>query len=97
MKRILLTAAAAMIALSASQAEAAFVAQPIDSPSLVEQAACSVRRVRIQRPNGTVAFRTVRRCGPGVRPSYERCRVVRERVRRPNGNVVLRTVRRCGY
>jgi hypothetical protein len=93
MRTILLTAFAAagvIGAFSASEAEARFYTPQLEVASLVEEAACTVRRVRTVRPNGRVITRTIRRCTP-----EPRCRTVREVVRRDNGRVVLRTVRRC--
>ncbi len=92
--RLLLTASALMAlgAVSAPEAQARFHAPQLAAPSLVEPAACTVRRVRTIRPNGRVVYRTVRRCT--VDP-VERCRVTRERVFRQDGSVVIRSVRRC--
>lgn len=78
--------------LAASEAQARFNALPGQAPSLVEEAACVVRRVRTVLPNGRVVFRDVRQCG--VRP-MPRCRMVRQRVVTPSGRVVFRDVRRC--
>lgn len=97
MRAFLISAAAAAtltLGFSTTEAEARFFDPGINAPGLVESAACTVRRVRTVRPNGRVVVRTVRNCGPGMRPR-DRCRVVRERIKRPNGNVVVRTVRRC--
>jgi len=85
-----IAAAIAAFAFSATEANARFYTPKLEAPSLVEEAACRVRRVRTVRPNGRVVVRTVRTCSP-----VERCRVVRERIHRPNGNIVIRTVRRC--
>jgi hypothetical protein len=97
MKSFLIGAAAATVfaGFTATEASARFSPQRIEAPALVEQAACTIRRVRTVRPNGRVIYRTVRRCTPdwGWR---DRCRTVRERVVRPNGRVIYRTVRRCG-
>ena len=85
-------AAAALAGLSTQEAGARFLPQQIETPSLVEDAQCVVRRIRTVRPNGRVIYRTVRRCGPRFGP---RCRTIRERVVRPNGRVIHRTIRRC--
>ena len=87
-------AAAALGGFAATDASARFSPQRIEAPGLVEQAACTLRRERVVRPNERVIYRTVRRCTPdwGWR---DRCRTVRERVVRPNGSIVYRTVRRC--
>jgi hypothetical protein len=82
-------AAAAFVGFTATEASARFSPQRIEAPALVEQAACTVRRVRTVR-NGRVTYRTVRRCTP-----EPVCRTIRERTVRPNGSVVYRTVRRC--
>jgi hypothetical protein len=82
--------------LAAPQAQARFNGLQVQSPSLVEDAACVVRRERVMRPGGRVEYRTVRRCGVGPGPRMGGCRVTRERVVRPNGRVIFRTVRRCG-
>jgi hypothetical protein len=89
-------AAAAIGGFFAPAAQARFYTPQLTAPTLVEEAACVVRRERIVRPNGSVVFRDVRRCGvaPVVRPVVG-CQTVRERVRRPNGTVVVRAVRRC--
>lgn len=97
MRQFLISAAvsaAAFLGFAATEASARFSPQRIEAPALVEQAACTVRRVRTVRPNGRVVHRTVRRCTP-ERRRVERCRTVRERVVQPNGRVVYRTVRRC--
>ena len=70
----------------------------LEAPSITEDVACRTIRERVVRPNGSVAYRTIRRCSPG--PVYrdrrvDRCRTIRERIERPNGRVVYRTVRRC--
>ena len=98
MRRFILAfaaATAAMFALPVSDANARFPAQAVEAPTLLEEAACTTRRVRTVRPNGRVVRKTVRRCGPGIQRGVERCRVVRERVVRPNGRAVTRVVRRC--
>ena len=109
MRSILFGAAAAiagMFLLSPSPAEARFPAPPITAPSIVEDVACTVRRMRTVRPGGRVIYRTVRTCtpdrrGPGWRgsgwrgPGFRDCRNVRTRTVRPNGQVVIRNVRRC--
>ncbi|NIX78313.1 hypothetical protein [Microvirga terricola] len=77
---------------AASEAQARFNALPGQAPSLVEDAACVVRRVRTVLPNGRVVYQNVRQCG--VRP-MPRCRLVRQRVVTPSGRVVFRGVRRC--
>jgi hypothetical protein len=77
-----------LFVMAPGQASARFSPQSIAAPSLIEDVACVVRRVRTVRPNGTVVFRNVRTCEPD-------CRMVRERVRRPNGAFVVRDVRRC--
>jgi hypothetical protein len=77
-----------LFVMAPDQASARFSPQPVAAPSLIEDVACSVRRVRTVRPNGTVVFRDVRTCQPD-------CRMVRERIRRPNGEIVIRNVRRC--
>ena len=77
---------------SSPEAQARSVTPQLEAAALVAPAACTVRQVRIVRPNGRVVSRTVRRCT--VDP-IERCRVTRERVYRPNGDVVIRAVRRC--
>ncbi len=104
----LLIAAAALSALVMTAPAGAMTAAPqgVQAPSLVERAACAVRRERVVRPNGGVVYRTVRRCGvPGWERGYHHgprygygapCRIVRERIVRPNGDVVVREVRRCG-
>ena len=102
MSKLLTTAlAGGLLALASAPAGAARFHDPAlqASPALVEQAACTMRRERVERPNGRVVFRTVRRCGPGIGPGPrfgDRCRMVRARVERPNGTVVFRTTRRCG-
>ncbi|MBF9235225.1 hypothetical protein [Microvirga alba] len=78
--------------LTASDAQARFNALPGQPPSLVEEAACVMRRVRTVLPNGRVVYQNVRQCGVQPMP---RCRMVRERVRTPSGRVVFRDVRRC--
>jgi hypothetical protein len=98
MRQVLISAAvaaAAFVGLATTEASARFSPQGIATPTLVEQAACTVRRVRTVRPNGRVVYRTVRRCRPDRSPRVDRCRLKRERVVRPNGSVVYRTVRRC--
>jgi hypothetical protein len=98
MKRLFMgaiVAVAAFAGLSTGEADARFSPQGIDTPTLIEDAQCVVRRIRTVRPNGRVVFRTVRRCGPRVGRGVRRCRVERQRVVRPNGRVVFRTVRRC--
>lgn len=84
-----LAAAAALGSLSATGAQARFYTPQLEAPSLVEEAACTVRRVRTVRPNGRVVYRTVQRCTAPV------CRTVRQVVRRPGGQVIYQTVRRC--
>ena len=86
--------ALAAMGFSATEANARFAPQAIEVPALVEPAQCVMRRERVERPNGAVVYRTMRRCGPGPRAGG--CKVVRERVERPNGNVVFRTRRVCG-
>jgi hypothetical protein len=108
MKLLIAGAAAVLSALIATTPAGAMPAAPqgVQAPSLVEQAACVVRRERVVRPNGRVVYRTVRRCGV---PAWDRgyhhghrygygapCRMVRERIVRPDGRVVVREVRRCG-
>lgn len=92
MRMLLVTAfaAATLGVFSAPGAQARFYTPQLDTSSLIEEAACTVRRIRTVRPNGRVIVRTVRRCTP-----EPRCRTVREVVRRDNGRVVFRTVRRC--
>ncbi len=81
---------------STQEAQARFSPQRIETPSLVDNVACSTQRVRTVRPNGRVVYRTVRRCTPPVvERRRNRCRIVQERVYRPNGSVVVRNVRRC--
>lgn len=87
---------AGFLAAPQAQAQARFNGLQVQAPSLVEDAACVVRRERVVRPNGRVIYRTVRRCGVGPGPRMGGCRVTRERVVRPNGRVIYRTVRRCG-
>ena len=107
MKSVLFSAAALVgfIALAPDTAEARFPVSPITAPSLVDEVACTVRRVRTVRPGGSVVVRTVRSCTPDrppvviqpfpvVRP-FPACRNVQTRTVRPNGTVVVRTVRRC--
>jgi hypothetical protein len=86
--------ALAAMGFSATEANARFAPQAIEVPALVEPAQCVMRRERVERPNGAVVYRTMRRCGTGPRAGG--CKVVRERVERPNGNVVFRTRRVCG-
>ena len=102
MKRLLI-AAAALVAtgtlMSGTDANAAGFRDPglAGTLGMVEQAQCRVRRERVERPNGSVVFRTVRDCGGPRLGRFDRdCRTVRERVERPNGNVVFRTRRVCG-
>jgi hypothetical protein len=104
MKLLIAGAAAALSVLVMSAPAGAMPAAPqgVQAPSLLQEAACVVRRERVVRPNGRVVYRTVRRCGVGAGyhqgPRYgygNPCRIVRERVVRPNGNVVVREVRRC--
>jgi hypothetical protein len=92
MRNLLLAAlaAAAIGAVAFGDAEARFYTPQLEASSLVEEAACTVRRVRTVRPNGRVITRTIRRCTP-----EPRCRTVREVVRRDNGRIIFRTVRRC--
>jgi hypothetical protein len=103
MKLLIVGAAAALSAIVMTAPAGAAPAAPlgVQAPSLIEQAACVVRRERVVRPNGRVVYRTVRRCGV---PAWERryrygygapCRTVRERIVRPDGRVVVREVRRC--
>jgi hypothetical protein len=47
---------------AATEASARFSPQRIEAPGLVEQAACTLRRERVVRPNGSIVYRTVRRC-----------------------------------
>jgi hypothetical protein len=91
LKRIALGAAAvlgALFVIAPEPASARFSHQPVATPNLIENVACTTRRVRTVRPNGTVVIRNVRTCEP-------ECRTVRERTRLPNGNVIIRNVRRC--
>jgi hypothetical protein len=91
LKRIALGVAAvlgAYFAMAPEPASARFAPQAVGMPTLTETVACTTRRVRTVRPNGTVVFRDVRTCTP-------ECRVVRERTRLPNGNVIVRNIRRC--
>jgi hypothetical protein len=81
----------ALVLFSPDPAAARVPAHPIAAPSLVDDVACTVRRVRTVRPGGQVVNRTVRTCTP-----EPVCRNVRTRTVRPNGTVVIRTVRRCG-
>jgi hypothetical protein len=92
MRSILFGAAAfaGLVLLSPDPAAARFPVSPITAPSLIEDVACRVRRVRTVRPGGRVVTRMVRTCTPD-----RRCRNVRTRTVRPNGSVVIRTVRRC--
>lgn len=104
MRKVLLASAlAALVGGVSTGAEAHLRPVPLDAPGLVDAVACRVVRERVERPNGSVVFRTRRDCGPGG-PGYgfgprrggPGCRVVRERVERPNGSVVFRTRRTCG-
>jgi hypothetical protein len=70
------------------QASARFSPHAVAVPSLTENAACTMRRIRRVRPNGTLVIRDVRTCTP-------ECRMVRERIRLRNGDVLIRNVRRC--
>jgi len=91
LKRIALGVAAVLgvfFVMAPEPASARFSPQAVATPSLSETVACTTRRVRTVRPNGTVVFRDVRTCTPD-------CRMVRERTRLPNGNVIVRNVRRC--
>jgi hypothetical protein len=77
----------------------AIMADPIvRAPSLIEQSACEMVRSRIVRPDGSVAYRTVRRCDPAWEAfdAAPDCTFARERVVRPDGSIVFRNVRRCG-
>jgi hypothetical protein len=78
----------ALFVMAPEPASARFAPQSAAAPSLTENVACTTRRVRTVRPNGTVVVRNVQNCTPD-------CRMVRERTRLPNGNVVIRNVRRC--
>ena len=99
-KTILTLAVAALAGTAASQAEAYVRPVPIGVSGLLDPVACRTVRERVERPNGSVVFRTRRDCGPGGFAGPGRggpgCRVVRERVERPNGSVVFRTKRTCG-
>jgi hypothetical protein len=91
LKRIALGTAAvvgAFFVIAPQPASARFSPQPVATPSLTQNVACTTRPVRTIRPNGTVVFRDVRTCTPD-------CRMVRERTRLPNGNIIIRNVRRC--
>ena len=91
MKRIALGVTAVLggfFVMTPEPASARFSPQHVATPSLTENVACTTRRVRTVRPNGTVVFRDVRTCTP-------ECRMVRERTRLQNGNVIVRNVRRC--
>jgi hypothetical protein len=91
LKRIALGAAAilgAFFVMTPEPASARFSPQPLAMPNLTENVACTTRRVRTVRPNGTVVFRNVQTCKPD-------CRMVRERTRLTNGNIIVRNVRRC--
>ena len=79
---------AALFVMYPDQASARFSGHPVTTPHLTENIACTTRRVRTVRPNGTVVVRNVQTCTP-------ECRIVRERTRLPNGNVIVRNVRRC--
>lgn len=98
MKRLLFAIAAGLAAsvmLPPQDARARLLGHGLEAPALVAEAACLVQRARVVRPNGRVVYRTVTRCGPGIRPAFARCRVVRDRIVRPGGRVVVRTVRDC--
>jgi hypothetical protein len=91
LKRIAMGAVAlfgALFVMSPDQGSARFSTHSVAAPSLTENVACTTRRVRTVRPNGTVVFRDVRTCTP-------ECRTSRERTRLPNGNVIVGNVRRC--
>ena len=68
----------ALVVMSPEQASARFSAHPVMAPHLTEDVACTTRRVRTVRPNGTVVFRNVQTCTP-------ECRMVRVRTRLPTG------------
>ena len=97
MKKILFgaVAAAALLSVYAAGAQALPIDATLKEGSLVESAACTVRRVRTVRPNGTVVVRRVRKCGPRMGMGMG-CRMVTQRVKRPNGTVIVRRMRRCG-
>ena len=93
MRSVLFGTAAALVGfvlLSPEPAAARFPVSPVAAPSLVDDVACTVRRVRTVRPGGRVIVRSVRTCTP-----EPVCRNVQTRTVRPNGTVVIRTVRRC--
>lgn len=95
MKCLLAVAGAAfVVAFSSTVAGARPGPRAVAAPALVEAAQCVVRKERVERPNGAVVYRTVRRCGPGPRAGG--CKNVRERVERPNGDVVFRSRQVCG-
>jgi hypothetical protein len=75
----------ALFVMSPEQANARFSGHSVAAPHLTENVACTTRRVRTVRPNGTVVVRNVQTCTP-------ECRMVRERTRLPNGNVIVRNV-----
>jgi hypothetical protein len=104
--------AAALMAVSAVPASARFFDPSLKAAApAAEQVACRTVRERIERPNGTVVFKSKRVCdgdrGPGMRLGVggvdvrigrgqgRDCRMIRERIERPNGSVVYRQVRRC--
>ena len=62
MKSVLFSAAALVgfITLAPGTAEARFPVSSVAAPSLVDDVACSVRRVKTVRPGGRVVVRTVR-------------------------------------
>lgn len=97
MRKLLVTAALATFAgLAASSAGAHVRPVAVEPDALINTVACRVVRERVERPNGSVVFRTRRECGPReMGRGFGGCRVVRERVERPNGSVVFRTRRVC--
>ncbi len=103
--------AAALMAATAQPASARFFDPSLKAAAPgAEQVACRTVRERVERPNGSVVFRTKRMCdgdGPGMRVGIggvdvrvghgqgRDCRTIRERIERPNGSVVYRKVRKC--
>jgi hypothetical protein len=104
--------AAALMAATAQPASARFFDPSLKTAAPgAEQVACRTIRERVERPGGSVVFRTKRVCdhdrGPGMRVGIggvdvrvgrgesRDCRTIRERIERPNGSVVYRKVRRC--
>jgi hypothetical protein len=59
---IAFVAASAIGAFFAPAAQARFYMPQLTAPTLVEEAACAMRRVRTVQPNGRVVYRNVRRC-----------------------------------